>query len=197
MTTKPLYVLALGLVMLAVPVARPAEAQQTAGPEGVARVDTYQIAATVETVDPDTRQVLLRGPEGGLVTVQVNPNVRNLRELNPGDRVVVRYTEALAARLARADESGSSAAIAAGPILSATGQPTGVVVGDQIRTVVTVQATDPARNTVTVVGSRGVPRTVVVQEPEAQAFARTLQPGDRVDLTYREALAVSVEHAQH
>ena len=60
-----------------------------------------EVRATVETVDQQARTVLLRGPTGGLLTVHAGPEVRNLPQVKPGDQVVVRYTEAVAARIVR------------------------------------------------------------------------------------------------
>ena len=57
--------------------------------------------ATVETVDQQTRTVLLRGPTGALLTVHAGPEVRNLPQVKPGDQVVVRYAESVAARIVR------------------------------------------------------------------------------------------------
>ncbi len=42
-------------------------------------------------------------------------------------------------------------------------------------------------------GDDGLQRVIEVQRPEGQAFARGLKEGDMVELTYTEALAISVE----
>ena len=46
---------------------------------------------------------------------------------------------------------------------------------------------------VSFVGPAQIERTAEVLDPEMQSFLRTLKVGDEVDLTYTEALAVSVE----
>ncbi len=51
----------------------------------------------------------------------------------------------------------------------------------------------PATQSVSFLGPNNVPRTVVAQNPEVQAFIRRLRVGDRVDLVYGEALAISVK----
>jgi hypothetical protein len=68
--------------------------------------DEAQIRAVIDSVDPATRQVLLRGSQDGMVAVTAGPEVRNFGQLKPGDEVVVTYREALAAELAK---PGSSA----------------------------------------------------------------------------------------
>ena len=56
---------------------------------------THTIAATVEAVDAAQRQITLKGPKGKVVPLTVGPDVRNLEQVKVGDRVSVRYLEAL------------------------------------------------------------------------------------------------------
>jgi hypothetical protein len=44
-------------------------------------------------------------------------------------------------------------------------------------------------------GPQGMLRTITVQNPDAQAFIKKLKKGDEVEITYTEALAISVEPA--
>lgn len=50
--------------------------------------------ATVEAVDQQARQVLLRGENGGLHTFHVGPEIRNLGQLRPNDPASVEFREA-------------------------------------------------------------------------------------------------------
>lgn len=171
--------------------AQPAQQQ----PPDVTVAWTTETTATVESVDQQSREVLLRGPGGNLVTVTAGPAVQNLDRVRPGDRVVVRYIEALAASLAKADESGGSMVQGQGGMARTTSpgaRPTGVI-GNQVRTTVRIEAVDRAKNTVTFVGPSGEARTVSVREPDARRFLQTLNAGDLVDLVYTEALAIAVE----
>jgi len=59
-------------------------------------VETTEITATVENINYDLRLVTLRGPAGNARTLKVSPRVERLREVNVGDELVIRYTEALA-----------------------------------------------------------------------------------------------------
>jgi hypothetical protein len=59
----------------------------------------------------------------------------------------------------------------------------------------TADATPSLRH-VTIVGSDGVPRPIRVVDAKAQEFIRGLKVGDEVQLTFSEAVAVSVEHAR-
>jgi hypothetical protein len=71
--------------------------------------------------------------------------------LKPGDQVVVRYTEAIAAQFVRPDESGAPASSQMESAATGPGQPPGVMSGEQVRATVAVEAIDPAANKVTVV----------------------------------------------
>ena len=152
-----------------------------------------EVRATVETVDQQARTVLLRGPTGGLLTVHAGPEVRNLPQVKPGDQVVVRYAEAVAARIVRpgdpAPESTTTMARAA-----PGERPAGMVV-EHIRRRVTIEGVDPANGTVSFIGPDRVPRTVAVRQPAMQDFLRTLKAGDEVEVTFTEAVAISVEPA--
>ena len=64
-------------------------------------VDTIEVTARVEAIDPATRTVTLRGPDGGTKTIKVDERVQRLDEVKPGDEVVVRHTEALAIAVSR------------------------------------------------------------------------------------------------
>lgn len=158
---------------------------------------TTEARATVESVDQASRELRLRSAGGAPLTVKAGPEVRNLQQIRAGDQVVIRYVEALAARLLPAGESGSSEPSAqAGVSRSTPGTPPTAVVGDQIRASVQVEAVDRAANTLTFTGPTGAVRTVTVRDSDAQRFLHTLKPGDHIGLVYTESLAVAVEPMQ-
>ena len=122
-------------------------------------------------------------------------SARTYRSDALGDRVVVRYVEALAASLAKPGQGGGGTAVEQGGIARHApegARPTGTI-GNQIRATVTIDAIDRATHTVTFTGPANAARTVVVRDPEAQRFLDPLKAGDRVDLVYTESLAVAVE----
>ena len=157
--------------------------------------DEDQIRAVIESVDPATRQVLLRGPQGGMVTVAAGPEVRNFAQLKPGDQVVVTYREALAAELAKPGSSAPPAQLVQRTSRAAPGATPGASAEQMIRARVKITGINRQHNTVSFVGPAQIERTVNVTDPDMQNFLKTLNVGDEVDLTYTEAIAVSVEKA--
>ncbi len=157
-------------------------------------VSTAQEAVgVVRSVNLRTRQVQILTPANRTITVVAPESVQNLNRVRRGDRVRVRFEEAVAVQMTpRGTDLPAEADLAAARATS--GLPAGAVVAT-VRDTVTVNAVDPATNAVTFTSSRGVRRTVVVRAPEMQAFIRTLRPGQRVNVAFVEATAVSIEPA--
>lgn len=62
---------------------------------GMAIVDAVEVKATVQSVNYDTREVVLLGPEEKTVKVKAGPEVKRLNEVKQGDTVVARLTKAV------------------------------------------------------------------------------------------------------
>jgi hypothetical protein len=73
-----------------------------------------------------------------------------------------------------------------------SGRP-GAAVANKVKTTVVIESVDTSTNSVTFTGPSGLSRTVDVVDPKAQKFIAELKKGDEVELTYVEALAVTVE----
>ena len=163
-----------------------------------ASVDVEQVTTVVgvvETVDRQTREVLLRGQGGAqtgmLLTVIAGRGVQRFDEVRPGSRVTVSYYQALAAQVARPLESSPEPFAGVGFARNAD-RPGGEVTRVRAGRVV-VTAVDAASGTVSFVGPGNVVRTVSPKNSEVRAFVRQLRVGDRVDVLYEEALAISME----
>lgn len=61
--------------------------------------DAAVVVATVVAIDQRTRQVTLRGPESDEWTFTASPEVRNLAQVNRGDKVIISYYEGFALTL--------------------------------------------------------------------------------------------------
>lgn len=175
-------------------------AQTSSQNPGTTVAYTTDLVATVESIDHKTRHVVLRGPNGGRVSLIVGPAVENLGKVKAGDKVRVHYVEALAASLAKPGSGNGGTTVTEQTGISrattGAGAPTGTV-GNQVRSTVVIQGVDRQLNTVTFIGPGNVPETVAVRDPGAQRFISTLNPGDRVDIAYTESVAIDLEPQRH
>jgi hypothetical protein len=173
------------------PSAPPAAA---APPAPVSIENVVEKTATVEAIDMDKRLVTLKSDDGEVATVEVSEEVRNLPQIKVGDRVVARYYEAIGAQVSTPGAPESPTIDLAGGRAAEGERPAGAV-GQRVTVPVTIAAVKDDGKVVHVYRDDGLLRVIEVQSPEGQAFARGLKEGDKVELTYTEALAISVEPA--
>lgn len=156
---------------------------------------TTTLVGVVETIDPVAREVLIRGDggsqQGALLTVVAGRAVERLNQIRSGDRVTVQYYQAVAAQLAR-PLAGNRPAFEGVTVARQAQRPGGEVTIVRSGRV-TITAVDRATGTVSFIAPDGNPRTVVIENPQLRAFAWALLPGERVDVVYEEALAVSIQ----
>lgn len=95
-------------VMLAKPGQEPTGLEQMeyvvapqGGQPGGMVVNTIRASATVEDINPQSREVTLKEQDGKTVKLKVDPSVQNLDQVKKGDQIVVRYTEAAAISVAK------------------------------------------------------------------------------------------------
>jgi hypothetical protein len=153
---------------------------------------TSEVTATVTAIDVPARLVTLRGPEGNLFTVQAGEEVRNLPQVEVGDRVVVSYYEAIAAQMAKPGQEASASATA---MRSPAGAKPGAGLAQEVTATVKITDLDLATHTVSFTDPEGRAQTITVQDPGMQDFLETLEVGDEVAVTYTEALAIGIEAA--
>ncbi len=166
---------------------------QSTPPKPAMVEQTREVSATVAAVDLPRREVTLKGPQGNLFTVEAGEEVRNLPQVEVGDRVVVRFYEAIAAQLAK---PGQQASASAGVMRAPVGAKPGAGVARQVTGTVRIDALDPATHTVSFTDPQGHSQTITVRDPKMQDFLKTLKVGDQVAITYTEAVAISVEPAR-
>jgi Cu/Ag efflux protein CusF len=151
----------------------------------------HTIVATVEAVDAAQRQITLKGPKGKVVPLTVGPDVRNLEQVKVGDRVAVRYLEALTLTLKKDGKALPSSTKASDAARAKEGERPGGVVAEQVTVTADVTAVDTKTGIVTLKG----PKQVVdlhVADPEQ---LKLIKVGDQIEAVYTQALALSVEPA--
>ncbi len=166
---------------------------QPAPPQSAERETLVTSRAVVESVNTQSRQVLLRGEDGRMLSIVAGPEVRNLDQLAVGDVVRTDYYKSVSVSMADpSDNSPPEGAVVAGRAPEG-GQP-GAAAGSSVRMIVDFISYNPQTAVATFRGPGGSVRTAQVN-PAMRDFAAGLQPGDRVDLTMTEAVAVSIEGA--
>ena len=194
--------LALAIAMLASTVAAPAVAQQQSGPVERAAIAsepgkaalarTVEFTAQVVALDKATRTLTLKGPKGNAVDLVAGAEVRNFDQIKVGDLVVAKYLEALTLELRKTKGATGAPTVQGGLVAAKPGERPAVAGARQVTAIVDVTAVDPAKSTLTVKGPKGNLLTLNVQNPEQ---FKVVKVGDQLEVTYTEALAVSVEPA--
>lgn len=145
---------------------------------------------TVEHVDVPNRLVTVRQASGDTLTVYVDPSVKTFPQASVGDRVRVKYVESMAFELKKSGEPihGVQVVETSKP---APGRPSGST-STEIKATVRIESVDQGGSKVTFTGPRGR-RSVQISDPGMRDYAKQLRSGDSVEVTYKEALAISLE----
>jgi Cu/Ag efflux protein CusF len=158
-------------------------------PSGTLAENTVTVTATVEKIDLKTRHVTLRGPDGKVNTLKVPEEVRNLPQVKVGDQVVATYYESLAFEVRKAGTAQPGVVAATDAARAEPGQRPGAAAANAVTVTATITDIDKKNGTVTITGPGGDSVTVKARNP---ANLDRISKGDLVDITYTEALAVSV-----
>jgi len=168
-------------------------AETKSGTPTVKRARLVTLTATVEAIDLDKRLVTLKGPQGNEIEVEVGDRVKNLPQVQVGDRVKVRYYEALLLRVVPPGEATPPASATSAVATAQPGEKPAAVGGHEVSVTVTIEAINQKAGTVTFKGPEGHSATVKAQDPKN---LKLIKVGDQVQVTYTEALAVSVAKAK-
>ena len=191
---KQLVTLALTLTaaLLAAPALAQAPAADPAPASGVYAVNEISATGTVEAIDYAKRLVTIKGEGGRVETFEVDAAAKNLDQVKVGDVIVLLYKESLVWELNKPG-AGVQGVEAVGAVGTAKkGEMPGAVAGRQVTATVTITAIDAKAPTVTIKGPAGNERTIKVKDPKKLAGVKV---GDTLDITYTEAVAISVEKA--
>ena len=197
---RSLSLLALALAA-ALPLSTAAQQKQPAPPQltgaiatapgAAAAMTLVNVSATVEAVDPATRTVSLKGPKGNVVDVVAGEEVRNFDQIRKGDRLTVRYAEALTLEL-RKDGRAVGRSDTEAMKRAVPGQKPGGVARRDVTIVADVVNVDAAAKKVSLKGPKGNVVDLNVHDPEQLKLVRK---GDKVEATYTQAIAISMEGA--
>jgi hypothetical protein len=191
----------LAFALIAAALVAPASAQGpeakggtvvTSEPGKATAARAVRVSAQVIALDKATRTVTLKGPKGNAVDVVAGDEVRNFDQIKVGDFVVVRYAQALTLELRKTKGPVGDVNVRESAARAKPGEQPAAAGAREVTAIATVTAVDKKKSTITLKGPRGNIVVLDVQNPDQ---FKVVKKGDQVEVTYTEALALSVEPA--
>jgi len=144
---------------------------------------------TVESIDRAGRLLIVRSPRGARTTVRVVPSATEFDALQTGQEVLLDYYPSSLVSLGTDPRVASGAdqapTRANAPVLGAAG-------AGQITAQAHVTDVDSEAGTLEITTAGGNPHALSVDDPASRARLRSLSDGDRLTVTYTEAVVVGV-----
>lgn len=156
--------------------------------EPVTKTNILKMAATITAIDSTSRTLTLRDDKGNEDTFSVGPAVQRFNELKVGQKVNITYYESVVFQLVKPGEKGAGTSSEAA-LNRGTGALPGGTAATQQKMTVTVKSIDPTVPSLTVATEDG---RIVTRKIENKKNLENLKPGDRIDITYTQALVTSV-----
>jgi len=175
----------MGVAMMAALLAAPVAAWAQ---RAVTESDVISETFTIEAIDHAARIVTLKAKDGTTEDILCGPEVQRFDALKVGQSVTFRYHESVVSSILRPGEAARPPVDAG--ITRTPGTQPGGTIARQVSATVTIEAIDAKVPSVTVKGPTGKRMSFKV------ADAKNLEgykAGDNVQITYTQALAVSVQ----
>ena len=172
--------------------------KREAPPAGIDKATLVEVIAKVTAVDMANRLVTIEGPEGNSVVIQVTDQVKNLPNVKVGDKVRIEYYRSAFVEIEK-DASGGELGteISAARVSATEGQKPAGAVGVEMVRRAEVVFVDPYQKFISFRSpDRGLRKISLKDTPELQHYLKELKKGDIVQVTYSEALAISLEPAE-
>jgi starvation-inducible outer membrane lipoprotein len=170
---------------------RPVSAQDKPAAPTVSEGSMVTVRGWIDAVDKTNRTVTLKGPRGGTVTLDVK-DPKKLEAMSVGDPVVAAFVEALAIKVKKVPGAAPSATVTEARVSSQPGETPSGAVGREVVVTTTITAVDRKEQTVTIKGPRGNTETIKVKDATNLSG---VEAGDMAELTYTQALAVTLDRA--
>ena len=164
----------------------------TSEPGKASIVRAAEMSAQVVAIDKASRTVTLKGPKGKVVDLVAGDEVKNFDQIKLGDFVVARYAEALTLELKKTKVKAGGPIVTEAAARAKPGERPAGAVAREVTAIADVIDVDAKKSTITLKGPRGNVVTLNVQNPDQ---FKVVKKGDQVEVTYTEALALSVEPA--
>jgi Cu/Ag efflux protein CusF len=156
--------------------------------EPITKSQSVSATVTVQAIDSANRRLTLRNEKGEEESYIVGPGVERFNEIKVGDKVKMTYVESIVFQVRKPGEPVDKAGVDAAITRSKSAMP-GATISVQEKQTVTVKAVDPAVPSITVTTEDG--RTIT-RKIEQKKYLEGVKPGDKIDITYTEAILTSV-----
>ncbi len=158
--------------------------------QGVEMANTRVVVATVVALDPATRDMTLRGPDGGIVTIRIPPTDPHFDQIEVNDNVKVEYRESVALYIGQPGEKPATTAETVTATSPKGTQPKAVVAG-VVEVSAKVLAVDKQQRLLTLELPDG--RQVTTRVDESLPGFENVNVGDTVHARLTEAVALTLE----
>ena len=148
--------------------------------------ESVTATVTIEAIEQSSRTMTVKDDKGIYETVDVPRELTRFSELKVGDKITARYYENVVVRLKK---PGEAAVDVDADAVTKSARPGGTAATQRTITA-TVTARDPKTRSVTVSGPNGYSYSRKIQDKKAFEL---LQVGERLDMTWTNALLVSVD----
>ena len=149
------------------------------------------VTATVEAVDQTTRTISLKLPDGTYETIVAPATVERFSSIKVGDTLTATYYDNIVLRVKKPGEKDVDTAEAA--LTKTPGTSPGATAAAQRTITATITAIDMKVPSITLVGPNNWKYSSRVQDINA---LKTVKVGDRLDITWTEALLVNFTPAK-
>ena len=187
MMNRLLAVLSMASFLVLCP--RGAALAQTQSDSGIDEVEVVHATGVVEKIDMEKRKVTLRMDDGKSKKIRVDKSVRNLDQVKVGDRLNMTYTEEIIIVIGKTGETPDAVGGRMVGVAPKGAKP-GTFMVDTMSTSAKVLAVDPVKYRVTLEEPDGKKKTVKVSKKMTNL--NQLKPGDSVDISITDALAIDV-----
>jgi len=175
------------LAVLAVLVALPLVARAQ---KPVTQTDAVELTTKIEAIDKTARLVTLKDKDGAMETIYCGPEVKRFDELKVGDTVTFRYYESIAYAIRKPGQPSGLPPQTGPAVTRSKGPRPGGTLSQQETATVTIKAVDAKVPSITVLTEDG--RTVSFKVEDKKNI-KDVKAGDKVEVTYTEAVMISVK----
>ncbi len=144
--------------------------------------------AVIVAIDSTNRLLSLKGEDGTVETIMAGPDVQRFSELKVGDKVTFKFFESVVYAIQQPGAKPPAAEESS--VTRSAGPKPGGTMAQRLTAVVTVQAIDAAIPSITIKAEDG---SVMSFKVEDKSNLTGVKVGDKVQVTYTRALAISVE----